>query len=526
MNIPSHDHFNVFRDPIHGLIRIYPWEKRLIDSPEFQRLRRIHQLSMTNLIYHGAEHTRFGHSIGVMHVAGRIMDHLREAEPLKSLSKEEFLQKRAMVRMAGLLHDLGHGCYSHIGEEARIYPDLIDPLNGETASGHEAYTRCIIKERMQPVIDEFWPDSQMVPHILMILNQSSDDPVYRFFDDIISGQLDCDKMDYLLRDSHYCGVEYGIYDLDKLIDSLTVVSIHDNMVLATRQNGIQAVEGFILARYWMFIQVYFHKYRRLFDYYLSSFMKELFTLECEKSGQYPKSLENYLEMDDFFLYEKIKFYAKKKVIPDDEQLICYYAKLLYKRSHHKVVFDPPYVHYDSRNKDGIEEYKRLNYVERQLKAYLEQQESSADNKEIYKRKVHVDLASGSTTKHLFEIKVYNEEHDPDYSTVAKEIKIPAIPVQPKHGGKPEAIQKYSFTLKSISDKKISILRIYAETDMMDDIRKKCENWFTEDYNRKIKEYNELSEQKKKAESELNNIEKRKIELEKKLGMDTSVILHH
>lgn len=94
MNIPECEPMDVFRDPIHGLIKIYPWEKVLIGTPEFQRLRRIHQLSMTNLIYHGAEHTRFGHSIGVMHIAGRIMDHLRDAEPLCGLSEDEFLQKK------------------------------------------------------------------------------------------------------------------------------------------------------------------------------------------------------------------------------------------------------------------------------------------------------------------------------------------------------------------------------------------------------------------------------------------------
>lgn len=516
MKIPSHEHTDVFRDPIHGLIKIYPWEKKLIETPEFQRLRRIHQLSMTHLVYHGAEHTRFGHSIGVMHIAGRIMDHLRGDKPLSDLTEEEFLAKRAMVRMAGLLHDLGHGCYSHIGEKEKIYPDLKDPLNGEIANGHEAYTRCIIKECMADIINEFWPEQEyhMVPHILMILNQSSDDPSYRFFDDIISGQLDCDKMDYLLRDSHYCGVEYGAYDIDKLIGSLTVISIHGNGVLAIRQNGIQAVEAFVLARYWMFIQVYFHKYRRLFDHYLSSFIKELLLLECDKSGKYPDNLQDYLKMDDFFLYEKIKHYADKNPPADNEMKICYFAKRLYSRFHHKVVFDPPYVHYDSRNGDGNEDYQRLNYVKRQLEQYLKGLEDSERDK------IYVDLATGSATKHLFDIKVYNEEHDPDYcSPVKKEVEVPAIPVVSRHNENPEAIQKYSFTLRSISDKKISVLRIYAEENMADTIRSKCAKWFTEEYDAKMEELRKMSSQEVQKQKELEQVKKRKTELENSLGMN-------
>lgn len=480
------DENSVFRDPVHGLIPVNRCERALIDTEEFQRLRRIHQLSMTYLIYHGAEHTRFGHSIGVMHIAGRVMDHLRKFEPLKSLEEDEFSEKRALVRMAALLHDIGHGCFSHVGEnEANIYPELKDPVSGELASGHEVYTRCIIKERLSDVIERYWPktgERNMVYDILMILSQGSSDPIFRFFDDIISGQLDCDKMDYLLRDSHYCGVEYGVFDLDKLIHSLRIKEFEGNNILAIRQSGIQAVEGFVLARYWMFIQVYYHKDRRLFDYYLSSFLREYLRCDIMKNGKYPEDLSKYMELDDCKIERAIRDYAKK----DDKSDICHFADKLYRRAHHRVVFDPPYVHYNGKDEEQSEAYNRISYVNKNVKV------TYGDNRNVY-----VDLAKGSTAKHIFSIKAYNEESDPDYRAEGSYTKeMPAIPVISNHDGDIRPIQDYSFTLRSISDRNISILRVYAEEGMAAEIQKECNEWYTVDYSNKI---NQLTAEKRKRE---------------------------
>lgn len=496
---------SVFRDPIHGLVPVYPWELALIDTDEFRRLRRIHQLSMTYLIYHGAEHTRFGHSIGVMHVAGRVMDHLRQFEPLKQLNPEEFFEKKALVRMAALLHDLGHGCFSHVGEnEANIYPDITDPASGEMASGHEVYTRCIIKERLTFIIESFWPPAQgyhMVQDILMLLSQSSSDPRFRFFDDIISGQLDCDKMDYLLRDSYYCGVEYGTYDLDKLIRSLRTAIVAKNYyVLAISQNGIQAVEEFVLARYWMFIQVYFHKDRRLFDYYLSSFLKEYLKRSVVKSGKYPEDLDQYLELDDTKIELAIQTYAKRKPTKDTKD-ICYFARKLYTRTHHQVVFDPPYVHYKEKDADQAEAYRRIAYVNRMVEQYLAGLSSPEDA-----RKVYVDLAKGSSAKHMFHIKVYDEEQDPDFNPEKPSSKeIPAIPVISKHDSSIRPIQDYSFTLRSISDRNIRILRVYAEDDIVAEIQEKCTTWFTTEYTLKAKKLQEARQKQAEIQRQVDNL---------------------
>ncbi len=495
---------SVFRDPIHGLIKVYPWERVLIDTKEFQRLRRIHQLSMTYLVYHGAEHTRFGHSIGVMHVSGRVMDHLRNFPPLDKLSDDEFFEKRALVRMAALLHDIGHGCYSHVGEgENSIYPKLIDPISGEPVSGHEAYTRCIIKERLSSVIESFWPREQyqMVEQILLILGQSTNDPTYRFFDDIISGQLDCDKMDYLLRDSHYCGVEYGMYDLEKLIHSMRVAQIEGNHVLAIDQSGIQVVEEFVLARYWMFIQVYFHKDRRLFDYYLSSFMREYLTLEEDKTGQYPNDLDQYLKLDDSKIDCKIQHYAG---LHSDitTRRIHDFASRLFGRKHHKVVFNPAHVHYDLKSGDEEEAYKRLYFVTKHIK------DSQKDTNDL---RIYVDLAAGSTARHMFNIRFYNDEQNPDLQSEEESYKqLPAIPVVSKHDDIVRPIQYYSFALRSISDRKIGILRIYAEDEIAEETRDQCQQLFSTEFTNRMKKI-------KQMQAELDATRKKEEELKAELN---------
>ncbi|MBQ6160349.1 MAG: HD domain-containing protein [Oscillospiraceae bacterium] len=496
----EHRDTSVFRDPIHGLIPVYEWELALIDTEAFQRLRRIHQLSMTYYVYHGAEHTRFGHSIGAMHIAGRIMDHLRGYEPLHSLSEEMFFEKRALVRMVALLHDLGHGCFSHVGEGASIYPQIEDPATGGFDSGHEVYTRKIIKEKLSDTIEKYWPQYDMVNQILKVHSQGSYDS-FRFFDDIISGQLDCDKMDYLLRDSHYCGVQYGVYDLDKLIHSLRIAKIAGNNVLAISQNGIQAVEGFVLARYWMFIQVYFHKDRRLFDYYLTGFIKQYLLLEQSKTGQYPIDVNDYIALDDGIILGKIQYYAGKKDAEDTRQ-ISYYAKKLYYRMHHKVAFDPPYVHLNPEDIDQKEAYNRISFVKKNIGKYI------ATHK-WEKLDVYVDLAKGSSTKHFFEIKAYDDELDRNYDPEKlTEKESPAIPVISKLSKEetiiPEPIQDYSFTLRSISDRKINILRIYAEENIFDDVKERCTHWFSEEYTAKKKKIAEkkLSLQTKKRELDL------------------------
>ena len=272
-----------YRDPIHGFIEVSRQEQKIIDSSPFQRLRNIKQLATTYLVYHGAEHTRFGHSIGVMHLATRAFKAVTEKNPL--LFREDPEENKVVtawylqiLRLIALTHDLGHAPFSHASEAL-------------FAGGkeHEDYTKDIIEQtEIADYINEIGELFQrtygeqygITPQLLWKIygedpkNHMLDDdyiwPDFMFLKSFMDGEMDCDKMDYLLRDSHYCGVSYGTYDLERFISTLTVYKKPEENILqlAINSGGIQAFEEFVLARYFMFIQVYFHKTRRYLDHLL------------------------------------------------------------------------------------------------------------------------------------------------------------------------------------------------------------------------------------------------------------------
>lgn len=292
-----------FRDPIHGFIDVTDDELKIINSAPFQRLRNIKQLATTYLVYHGAEHTRFGHSLGVMHLTSRVFDSIMQKSPqLFSDDLEENKKKiawyRQILRLIGLTHDLGHAPFSHASEELF--------LDDKT---HEDYTQAIICETEiaqhirnigRKFVEEYGEFYDITPELIWMIYEGKDItnekfvmPDFIFLKDFMDGELDCDKMDYLLRDSHYCGVTYGKYDLSRFVSTLTVYK-HDNyMKLAIERGGIQSLEEFVLARYFMFIQVYFHKTRRYLDKSLVSSLKVILP-----NQKYPDDIFEYLSWDD------------------------------------------------------------------------------------------------------------------------------------------------------------------------------------------------------------------------------------
>lgn len=239
-------------DSVWGQIELTDEEWELINTPAFQRLRRIHQLAMTMLVFPGATHTRFEHSLGTLHVAGRIgrrLVHLAELGESDLFSAED----ARIVRLAALLHDIGHGPFSHVA----------DPfLNATRDHGHEwigAMAVATLPE-LRDVVDAKAPGTSVeIAHLLLARGARS---VRR---DIVSGPTDADKIDYLLRDSHHTGVRGGHFDHDYLIDQLIAIESIGESWLGFRWNGIWAVEGLKLARYHMFRTVYTHRNRSVTD---------------------------------------------------------------------------------------------------------------------------------------------------------------------------------------------------------------------------------------------------------------------
>ncbi len=214
------DKYHIFRDPIHGYIKVYDKERDIINTPTFQRLRRIKQLGPTNLIYHGADHTRFAHSLGVMELASKVYDILimkNKQDRLLEWKESEIERNKILLRLVALLHDIGHPPLSHVGE-GELFPE-----ENKKSLTHKDFSKKIIlgDTAIKEIIDElkglYDIDSERIGKFI---TQEEPDPILQ---PIIDGPLDVDRMDYLWRDSYYTGVHYGKFDLDRLINTLIMV---------------------------------------------------------------------------------------------------------------------------------------------------------------------------------------------------------------------------------------------------------------------------------------------------------------
>ena len=308
------DELKVMRDPIHEYIHIeYQVLWDVINSREFQRLRRIHQMGTSFLVYHTAEHSRFSHSLGVYEIVRRMVS---EVESLAhALSEEEKIQ----VMLAGLVHDLGHGPFSHFFESI-AYPS------------HEAITARILLEDsdVHHILSVY--DSKLPSTLVQILNHTHKNPLLT---SLISGQMDADRMDYLLRDAYFTGTSYGHFDLGRILRTLRVM----DQRLVVKESGVHSVEDYIMARYHMYWQVYYHPTSRSVEAILTGFFqrfKDLLEKDNTLTQRYPmfRLLDDQeeLSLDEHYkLDESACYYGFQCALADEDELLSEFARRILER---------------------------------------------------------------------------------------------------------------------------------------------------------------------------------------------------
>jgi len=327
----------VFRDPIYGYVHVYDrliWD--LIQTKEVQRLRRIKQLGGTYMVFHTAEHSRFSHSLGVYEMARQMIRALYHRQ--MELEEEE----RLLVLSAALLHDLGHGPFSH------SFESVFDVR-------HEMFTERIIMEdtEVNRVLEAYKPG--FATKVRDVINKTYPNQVVI---NIISSQLDADRLDYLLRDAYFTGAPYGEIDVDRILRTMRV----ENHKIVYKVSGMHAIEDYLMSRYQMYWQVYLHSTGRSFDLIIQNMLRRVRELilsgyEFKKSIDDLRDLflkeeppiETYLKFDDSTIF----YYASQFVEEDDAILRDLADRFINRRLFKEVHYTP-----DEQANEKLEQIKK------------------------------------------------------------------------------------------------------------------------------------------------------------------------
>ena len=304
------NYWGEIKDPVHGYVYITVKEKEIIDSYPVQRLRRLRQLAGAEYVYPGANHTRFEHSVGVMYLAGRVTEN-------PNISQRISEDEAEMVRIAALLHDVGHGPFSHIFEHLLV--KFLDKT-------HEDMTLWIVKNsELKDILNKLGYEAEEIGKLAIGRLHK---PKRAFLDQIISSSVDVDKLDFVVRDTYHTGAEYGYIDVFRLIQTLDVLDED----LALDLGALSALESFIIARIESFKSIYFHRVGRAAQIMLAMAMEKA---NEELSLANFKTPEEYLAMDDYTVWTMLKNCEKSKGIIRNlegrNMLKCAYERTFYEK---------------------------------------------------------------------------------------------------------------------------------------------------------------------------------------------------
>ena len=356
MELKRLDETKVLKDPVHSYIHIhYEVIWNCLDSKEFQRLRRIRQLGGDFQVYPTAEHSRFSHSLGVYEIVRRMVTEV------KSLCVELTEYEKVCVMLAGLLHDVGHGPFSHAFEHI-------------TNHSHEEYTAKIILDNTELNAILRAVSEKLPLDIVSIIQHTHENDI---LNQIVSGQLDADRMDYLLRDSYFTATSYGQFDLERILRTMRVRKTSEGRkVIVVKHTGIHSVEDYIMARYQMYWQVYYHPVARSYEavfIQLFNRLKDIFKVDKDYFEDM-KVLIPFLEksevsVDEYFKLDENSLLYCCALIQDKEDKI---AADLARRLQNRKLFE--YVDYNEENlaqiknmlkESGLDEryYLRIENIE-------------------------------------------------------------------------------------------------------------------------------------------------------------------
>lgn len=345
----------IVRDPIHEVIAFKVEEEKtllqLLDTPEFQRLRRISQLGLSSYTYPTATHTRFSHLLGVSHLAGKMFDQLWPSEKGSihfKLGNKDLTatpaDMRLVLRITGLLHDVGHGPFSHAFEH--VFDFDHEKMTAKIIREPTTNIHKVLKESNNALVREHGPE--LVTDIV-----SKAFPI-TWVRDIITSQLDADRLDYLLRDAYMCGVKYAQFDLNWIIQHLDIATrkhtvagttLESQVMVVDAQKGMSSLEDFITARYHMYEHVYYHKTSRGFENLLILIFRrvqDLLTTDgpafqdpvLEQFVKDPTSIEAFVQLDESIIYAQIHAWARSAKDSTLKELCGYFIQ---RRPYKKVL---------------------------------------------------------------------------------------------------------------------------------------------------------------------------------------------